>query len=118
MINGTEWLVVTKLDVLDSLAEIPVCTHYKIDGVETDVIPAGRAMDCRAVHPWKAVTPTLVTLPPLAKVMAVMAVRSLNAERPISVTVPPPRLEGTVMAPLGSVPAANPVMVVLLLSTV
>ncbi|AFL86662.1 Adenylosuccinate synthetase [Terriglobus roseus DSM 18391] len=40
MINGTEWLVVTKLDVLDSLAEIPVCTHYKIDGVETDVIPA------------------------------------------------------------------------------
>jgi adenylosuccinate synthase len=40
MINGTEWLVVTKLDVLDSLAEIPVCTHYKIDGVETDLIPA------------------------------------------------------------------------------
>ena len=25
MINGTEWLVVTKLDVLDTLAEIPVC---------------------------------------------------------------------------------------------
>lgn len=40
MVNGTEWLVVTKLDVLDSLAEIPVCTHYRIDGVETDVIPA------------------------------------------------------------------------------
>ena len=40
MINGTEWLVVTKLDVLDTLAEIPVCTHYRIDGKETDVIPA------------------------------------------------------------------------------
>ncbi|MGI4854765.1 MAG: adenylosuccinate synthase [Janthinobacterium lividum] len=40
MMNGTEWLVVTKLDVLDSLAEIPVCTHYRIDGKETDVIPA------------------------------------------------------------------------------
>ncbi|MEG9432454.1 adenylosuccinate synthase [Terriglobus sp. ADX1] len=40
MVNGTEWLVVTKLDVLDSLKEIPVCTHYRIDGVETDVIPA------------------------------------------------------------------------------
>jgi adenylosuccinate synthase len=40
MINGTEWLVVTKLDVLDSLAEIPVCTHYRIDGKETDIIPA------------------------------------------------------------------------------
>ncbi len=46
MINGTEWLVVTKLDVLDSLAEIPVCTHYKIDGKVTDVIPADiRAYD-------------------------------------------------------------------------
>ncbi len=43
MINGTEWLVVTKLDVLDSLAEIPVCTHYRIDGVETDTIPADMA---------------------------------------------------------------------------
>ena len=40
MINGTEWLVVTKLDVLDSLAEVPVCTHYRIDGKETDIIPA------------------------------------------------------------------------------
>ena len=40
MINGTEWLVVTKLDVLDTLAEIPVCTHYRIDGKETDIIPA------------------------------------------------------------------------------
>ena len=32
MINGTSWLVVTKLDVLDELAEIPVCTGYKLDG--------------------------------------------------------------------------------------
>ena len=40
MINGTEWLVVTKLDVLDTLAEIKVCTHYRIDGKETEVIPA------------------------------------------------------------------------------
>ena len=40
MINGTEWLVVTKLDVLDTLAEIPVCTSYRIDGRTSDVIPA------------------------------------------------------------------------------
>ncbi len=40
MINGTEWLVVTKLDVLDALEEIPVCTAYKVDGKVTDVIPA------------------------------------------------------------------------------
>ena len=40
MINGTEWLVVTKLDVLDSLAEIPVCIGYRVDGKATDTIPA------------------------------------------------------------------------------
>ena len=40
MINGTEWLVVTKMDVMDECAEIPVCTGYKINGKVTDVIPA------------------------------------------------------------------------------
>jgi adenylosuccinate synthase len=40
MINGTTWLVVTKLDVLDELAEIPVCVGYKIDGKKIDEIPA------------------------------------------------------------------------------
>jgi len=40
MINGTEWLVVTKMDVLDAFDEIPVCTGYKIDGKATDVVPA------------------------------------------------------------------------------
>jgi len=40
MINGTSWLVVTKLDVLDELEEIPVCTNYKLDGHETQQIPA------------------------------------------------------------------------------
>jgi adenylosuccinate synthase len=40
MINGTSWLVVTKLDVLDDLAEIPVCVGYKIDGKKTADIPA------------------------------------------------------------------------------
>ena len=40
MINGISWLVVTKLDVLDELAEIPVCVGYKIDGKKTDEVPA------------------------------------------------------------------------------
>jgi len=40
MINGTSWLVVTKLDVLDTLAEIPVCVGYKIDGKTNDEAPA------------------------------------------------------------------------------
>ncbi len=40
MINGTSWLVVTKLDVLDELDEIPVCMAYKIDGKNTSDAPA------------------------------------------------------------------------------
>src|SRR5271168_1135605 len=40
LINGTEWLVVTKMDVLDECDEIPVCTGYKVNGKVTDVIPA------------------------------------------------------------------------------
>ncbi len=39
-VNGAEWLVVTKLDVLDELDEIPVCIGYEIDGKVTDEIPA------------------------------------------------------------------------------
>jgi adenylosuccinate synthase len=40
MINGIEWLVVTKMDVLDHLAEIPVCVGYKINGKKSSDIPA------------------------------------------------------------------------------
>jgi adenylosuccinate synthase len=39
-VNGAEWLVITKLDVLDTLAEIPVCIGYEIGGSVTDEIPA------------------------------------------------------------------------------
>jgi adenylosuccinate synthase len=40
MINGVNWWVITKLDVLDAFDEIPVCVGYKIDGKKTDSIPA------------------------------------------------------------------------------
>jgi adenylosuccinate synthase len=40
MINGISWLVVTKLDVLDHLTEIPVCVGYKVNGKDTEEIPA------------------------------------------------------------------------------
>jgi adenylosuccinate synthase len=40
MINGISWLVVTKLDVLDELAEIPVCVGYVVNGKKTMEIPA------------------------------------------------------------------------------
>ncbi len=40
MINGITQLVITKLDVLDHLAEIPVCTGYKYQGEILQEMPA------------------------------------------------------------------------------
>ncbi len=54
-VNGAEWLVVTKLDVLDELEEIPICVGYEIDGKVTDEIPA----DVRGLE---AIKPRYTTL--------------------------------------------------------
>jgi adenylosuccinate synthase len=37
---GVDRLAMTKLDVLDGLETIQVCTHYRVDGRETDEFPA------------------------------------------------------------------------------
>lgn len=39
-VNGLTGLAVTKLDVLDSFAEIPVCVGYRLDGEGFDSMPA------------------------------------------------------------------------------
>jgi adenylosuccinate synthase len=39
-INGVNWWVVTKMDVLDTLDTIPVCVGYKLNGKKTEEIPA------------------------------------------------------------------------------
>jgi adenylosuccinate synthase len=54
-VNGAEWLVVTKLDVLDELEEIPVCIGYEIDGKVSDEIPAD-------VQGLEAIKPVYTTL--------------------------------------------------------
>ncbi len=54
-VNGAEWLVVTKLDVLDELEEIPICTGYEIDGKVTDEVPAD-------VHGLLKIKPVYTTL--------------------------------------------------------
>jgi len=56
MINGTEWLVVTKLDVLDELAEIPIVVGYKIDGKAVEEIPAQDSG-------YRKIEPIIKTLP-------------------------------------------------------
>ena len=68
MINGISWLVVTKLDVLDELAEIPVCVGYKINGKVTAEIPAHAsgydAIECvyRNLPGWRTSTQGITQL--------------------------------------------------------
>jgi len=73
MINGISWLVVTKLDVLDHLSEIPVCVGYKINGKETDEAPAQACgydkIECvyRKMTGWATPTQDIRTLEALPK---------------------------------------------------
>src|ERR1700680_4273280 len=73
MINGISWLVVTKLDVLDELAEIPVCVGYRVDGKETDEVPAQASgyekIECiyRKMPGWASPTQDIRTVDGLPK---------------------------------------------------
>ena len=54
-VNGLTGLAVTKMDVLDSFAEIPVCTAYRLDGTACEEMPAevdalGREQPIYEVH--------------------------------------------------------------------
>ena len=40
-INGVSGLCVMKLDVLDGIEEMKICTGYKLDGQFTDILPVG-----------------------------------------------------------------------------
>ncbi len=55
-INGFDSLVITKLDVLDGFAEIPVCTSYRLCGRETAEMPA-------SIQALAAIEPVYTRLP-------------------------------------------------------
>jgi adenylosuccinate synthase len=76
MVNGLDTLIITKLDVLDGLDEIPVCTGYKLNGQLIHEMPAtNRALE--SIEPvyqkmpgWKSTTrgiPTFEALPERAR---------------------------------------------------
>ena len=52
VINGVSGLCITKLDVLDGLAEIKVCIGYELDGRAVDILPldADEIAACRPVY--------------------------------------------------------------------
>jgi adenylosuccinate synthase len=75
-VNGLTGLAVTKLDVLDTFGEIPVCVSYRLDGSECAEVPSDvEALD--RVEPvyevlpgWQRVTTAarrLADLPPAAR---------------------------------------------------
>ena len=51
-LNGITGLAITKLDVLDGLESIDICTHYEYRGRRLDVVPAavGVLEECRPVY--------------------------------------------------------------------
>ncbi len=52
IINGISGLCITKLDVLDGLKTIQVCTGYRIDGRELDILPldADEIVRCEPIY--------------------------------------------------------------------
>ncbi|MFL5496662.1 MAG: adenylosuccinate synthase [Gemmatimonadales bacterium] len=72
-VNGLTGLAVTKLDVLDSFAEVPICTAYRLDGEACGEMPAevealGRVQPIYEVHPgWQQPTGEVRRLADLPK---------------------------------------------------
>ncbi len=52
-VGGVEGLVLTKLDVLDGLPELRICTGYRIDGEVVKRLPASIAAQERAEPVWE-----------------------------------------------------------------
>ena len=48
-LNGVSGMCITKLDVLDGMPEIRLCTHYLVDGRRVDLIPTGAEAVARCV---------------------------------------------------------------------
>lgn len=76
MVNGLTGLAVTKLDVLDTFAEIPVAVGYRLDGKACDWMPSdvdliGRVEPIYEILPgWQQSTAgarTMADLPPAAR---------------------------------------------------
>ena len=61
-VNGINGIALTKLDVLDGMDEIKVCTGYKLDGTLIDYLPASQGAQARVepvyetVEGWKGTT--------------------------------------------------------------
>ncbi len=48
-VNGIDGIALTKIDVLDGMEELKVCTHYLLDGEKIDHLPASQGAQARVV---------------------------------------------------------------------
>ena len=66
LISGVSSLCLTKLDVLDGLDEIKICTGYEVDGTHVDIFPdMSRLSSCRPIYEvlpgWETTTSAIKT---------------------------------------------------------
>jgi adenylosuccinate synthase len=111
-VSGVSSIALTKLDVLDSLAEIPVCTGYRIGGEALDSVPADVTV-LEKVEPIYEVLPGWQTstvgtvelddLPPTARSYVDYIERAVGA--PVDLISTGPRREETVLRESGLFPA-------------
>jgi adenylosuccinate synthase len=92
-INGVTDFVLTKLDVLTGLDEVPVCVAYDVDGVRRDELPTNQAEFARAV-------PIYETFPGWTQ--DISAARTLE-ELPNNARDYVAALEGMINAPISAV---------------
>src|SRR5574343_1880738 len=54
-VNGLNGLCITKLDVLDGLAELQLCVGYELDGEQIDLLPMGAEEIARCVPVYETI---------------------------------------------------------------
>jgi len=109
MLNGIDYVALTKLDVLDDLDEIPVCIGYKVDGKMVKNFPAlaaaknGCKPEYRVFKGWKRSTVGTATFDELPKeAKDYIAFIEAELECPASIISTGPRREETIIRELSS----------------
>lgn len=105
MLNGVDEIALTKLDVLDDFAEIPVCTGYRINGEHRTTFPSAAANITSVVEPqytvmkgWQQSTvgaATFEDLPEAARDYVRFVEEGL--ETPVAIVSTGPRREETII---------------------
>ncbi len=104
MINGIDGIALTKLDVLDDFAEIPICTTYKVRGTSWKTFPAFAVEhhdyqpEYRTMRGWRQSTAGVTSYDDLPQ-EAKDYVRYIEdeAEVPVTIVSTGPRREETIV---------------------